>query len=136
MMRTALALFFCLVVDRLHFYATQEYVPWAWYLATDTIVAAIVLARPAGRVQAAIGITFLAEISAHVAYGIFVHRNGYHYEVAMSYWRMLYGVAILQAVLIVGWTAGGLARRIPLRNPLRDRILPAATHMSGLGIPW
>lgn len=133
MLRTALALLGCLIVDRLHFRVTHEYLPWVWYIATDTITAAIVLARPAGQVQAIIGATYLAEISFHIAYGDYTHRNGYHYQFALCYWQILYAVAILQAVLMGGWTASGLVRFIPRWRALFHRRTSAAAHRSRVG---
>lgn len=130
MMRTAAALLGCLIVNRLHFLFTHEYVPYGWYIIVDTITAAIVLARPAGRVQAMIGTTYLAEISFHVAYAVYLHRNGFQYATELCYWKLLFWTAMLQAAMIVGWTGSGLARLLPVRWPLFHRGVSASPNRS------
>ncbi len=132
MLRTAGALIGCLVVNRIHYLLTNDSTPYMWYMVIDAITAAIVLLRPAGKVQAVIGTTFLVELAMHLSYWINLRLNGYNLGAATTYWWMLLIIALLQAALIGGWTVGGLARLIPSSIFHRGRGVPETAHPRNL----
>lgn len=101
MIRTVLAITGNWLINSAFVLATGAYTPWLWFACIDAITAAIILARPAGKWQAAIGWVFIAQIVVHFMYWI-ADRP----EAAYDYWLMLTRLAWLQIALVVLW--GGI----------------------------
>jgi hypothetical protein len=95
-------------------------------LVADALAAAVVLIRPAGRAQAAIGITFLVQM------GFYAGRllNGDRADFDNLWWG-LSSMAFLQIVLVGGWW---LYERAPRRRHLPGGgSVPASSHREGMG---
>lgn len=72
-----------------------------WFALADLTAAAVILRHPAGRVQAAIGWVYVAQIIAHF---VFIVRA--EEAAAYDYWLLLTRLAWLQILLLGGWTIG------------------------------
>lgn len=101
MLRTALAIAANWLANTLYVYATVDYTPWAWFIATDAVAAWTVLWQPAGRVQSLIGWCFMAQILFHGVYAISDPVLAAH-----SYWIVLTLIAFLQLAFLGGWIVG------------------------------
>lgn len=128
MLRTAIVLLANYVVNTwfvLHF---QIYDPWYFYLLIDTFSALVILYRPAGRVQSAIGGTYIAQIVMHAVYGI---SKFLHPDISdVRYWQVLTIIADAQ-LLILGVWAGGYWCRAAYRWFMRDNRHLARTQSKG-----
>lgn len=76
------------------------YDPATWFAMTDMIAAAIILSHPAGRVQAAIGWIYMAQIITHAVYFL---RGGTEID---AYLTLLDQLGALQMILLGGWGIG------------------------------
>lgn len=118
MIRTAIAITANWSLGTAFVYATGIYDPWAFSLALDALTAFIVLYHPAGRVQSAIGWTYIAQIIIHCVYAVSNHAIAQH-----AYWQLLTWIAFLQLALLGGWIVGHWGRRYfsDSRDPLQAR---------------
>lgn len=105
MLRTVGALFGAWVLNWGYVTLTGSYTPWAWFTAVDAIAAAIILIRPAGKVQGLIGVCFLVQIAQHVAYGANYLENGYSWDAAMLHWTVQQVIAFIKLFLVGAWAA-------------------------------
>jgi len=133
MTRTAAALLGCLIVNRIRFLLFGDSTPFMWYILSDAITAAIILKAPAGRIQAAIGVSFVVELCMHFAYWINLRHNGYIWSAAILYWYILFSIAIAQAALLGGWACAGLVRYRDHHFLRHRRGISEATHHSRMG---
>lgn len=77
---------------------------WPVNIALDTLTAVVILWHPAGRWQAALGVTYCVQLAMHIGYGV---RRLLDYPAdAMSYYDWLTWVAFLQLLIIGGWNLG------------------------------
>ncbi len=106
MMRTALAILGNWVAGTTFVYATAIYDGWWFSLVIDALAASFVLHQPAGKTQALIGWTFMAQILLHVVYAFSNHDVG-----AYHYWQVLTAIAFVQLLLLGGWIGGYRWRR-------------------------
>lgn len=84
------------------------FTPWAWFTIVDLLSALVILWKPAGRWQAALGITYVAQIVFH-----FVYANGGLAQ--HDYWQVLTNIAWLQLLLLGVWGYGSGASRFAVR---------------------
>lgn len=98
-------------INTLYVLATHIYDPWYWFIMTDGTAAWIVLYRPAGKPQAVIGWLYMAQIIMHCVY--FLSNKDI---AAPRYWQVLIALAVVQLVVLGGWTIGGILRRAGLRR--------------------
>lgn len=86
---------------------------WQFNIVIDTYAAIVILFRPAGRWQAALGSFFCAQIAMHGGYGV-GQLLGKTTDPVL-YYDALTSVAWVQLLLIGGWCSGiwggGLVRR-------------------------
>jgi hypothetical protein len=131
MLRTVAALFGAWVLNWGYVTLTGSYTPWAWFTAVDAIAAAVILIRPAGKIQGLIGVCFLVQIAQHIGYGVNYVENGYSWDAAMLHWQMQYGIGFIKLFLVGGWAAwnGKAAYSRLLR---RNRGVPHPTHRASL----
>lgn len=95
-------------------------------MGADLLAAVVILWRPAGKVQALIGLTFLLQIGVHTGKMLNGENADYYY-----YWLLLSVLAILQLSLIGGWW---LYERVTWERPVhsrRPRI--GSAHRKGVG---
>lgn len=86
--------------------------PWFWSFMVDTASAIWILRAPAGKWQAAIAGTYMAQIIMHFIYAV----GGF---AAYFYWQQLTVVAYLQLGLLFFWGINGTSRNIA--SGFRDR---------------
>lgn len=98
-----------------------------WFAAVDIAAAAIVLRHPAGRVQAAIGWVYVAQIIAHF---VFIVRADE--AAAYDYWLLLTRLAWLQLLLLGGWSIGRWGKIARSRAVRRRAELAGDTRRSGV----
>jgi hypothetical protein len=91
-----------------------------WFAATDVAAAAIILRHPAGRVQAAIGWVYVAQIIAHFVFLVRADEAA-----AYDYWLLLTRLAWVQLLLLGGWGIGRWGKTV------RSRVLRARAEMAG-----
>jgi len=132
MRRTAIVLLLNWACEVIYYHLTHDSTPWLWWMAADTLAAIVILTRPAGRVQAYIGATYLIEVAFHSAYGIHLGQ-GYSRTAQMHYWQILQVIAYVQVALLGGWIGGGLAQRFHRRYSSLYPNLPRAPHPQGAG---
>lgn len=99
------------------------FTPWGWFTFIDALSAAAILWRPAGRWQAALGMTFAAQIVCH-----FIRAKGGLAQ--HDYWQVLTNIAWLQLMLLGVWGYGSSASRFAVRWRSQR---PHKTHNGGLG---
>lgn len=108
--RTAAVLFANWTINTAFVLTFKIYDPWAWYIATDTLSAAIVLYRPAGKPQSMIGGLYMAQIVMHCVYGALeISRKAIAEN---SYWQVLTALAFVQLLVLGGWASVHHWRRI------------------------
>lgn len=91
---------------------------WWWSIVIDIAAATVILLHPAGRCQAAIGATYVAQIGMHFGYGWCWWRGCAD---AWAYYDWLTTVAWVQLGLLGGWCgsiwlrpAGGWRARLAM----------------------
>lgn len=119
MIRTAIAIALNWAVLTAFVLLTGIHNAWPLYLAADAATAFVILYQPAGRMQALIGWTYMAQIMIHV---IFATSNPILAD--YPYWELLLWIAWVQLALLGGWI-GGRWLGYPDRG---DRLVPAGTH--------
>lgn len=130
MLRTVGALFGAWLLNWGYVMLTGSYTPWAWFTAVDTIAAAIILIRPAGKVQGLIGVCFLVQLAQHIGYGVNYVENGYSWDAAMLHWQVQYGIGFIKLFLVGAWAAWhGKAAYLRLFH--RHRGLSDPAHIAG-----
>lgn len=132
MFRTSAALFLNWLAQVVYYLVTKQSAPWAYFLLIDTLTAIVVLVRPAGKMQAIIGLTLVAQIAWHAAYGLFVLLHGYSWAAHFRYWEVLWWVAAGQLFLMGGWAGGGALRRCYWRIAGRHKPAPSP-HLPRMG---
>ena len=121
MIRTTFALLANWAAHIAYWYATKDPTPYFFSLGVDIATAVIILTRPAGRMQATIGWTLLAQIMIHFAYAFHILTGGYVAEAENRYWAMLDWIALCQIALVGGWWVGGMGRRLFSSTSHRSR---------------
>ncbi|HEX7720455.1 MAG TPA: hypothetical protein VF389_11665 [Woeseiaceae bacterium] len=101
---------------------------WHWFLAVDFVTALVVLWPSAGRWQALIGITYLAQIGAHGIYGMTILPM----EMGV-YLRWLDLFFIAQLALLGSWAGGDLVKAAHRWTDARRDTRAAAAHRKGVG---
>jgi hypothetical protein len=76
---------------------------WWFNICIDTGAAAAILFRPAGRWQAALGVSYVVQIAMHCGYGLLSMRGA---QDPMAYYNWLTGIAWLQLLILGGWCGG------------------------------
>lgn len=99
------------------------FTPWGWFTIIDAISAIVILWMPAGRWQAILGGTYVAQIVCHFIYA----KGGL---VQHDYWQVLTNIAWLQLILLGVWGYGSGASRFAVRWRSEH---PHKTHNGGLG---
>lgn len=99
-----------------------------WFAAVDIAAAAVVLRHPAGRVQAAIGWVYVAQIIAHF---VFIVRADE--AAAYDYWLLLTRLAWLQLLLLGGWAVGRWGKIARSRAVRRRAELAGLSRGEGVG---
>ncbi len=79
---------------------------WWFNLIIDTITAAVMLYRPAGKWQAILGISYVAQLACHVGYGVRITFLGG--ADATLYYDWLAAIAFVQLFIVGAWGVGGL----------------------------
>jgi len=107
---------------------------WPSNIVLDAATAYIVLRKPAGKWQAALGVTYCIQIMAHLGYGVRI-LLGIGAD-AMEYYNNLTAIAFFQLFLLGGWSGG---RAVALwwfdrRGPARGSAAPDPRH-SGVAEP-
>lgn len=87
--------------------ATEIHDSAPWYFLVDALSALAILYPPAGRAQAAIGSVYIAQLIMHVVYLVSDPRLAEN-----RYWQVLFGLAVVQLVILGGWAGGNHGRRI------------------------
>ncbi len=111
MLRTALALLLNWAAQLIHYGLFGDSTPWMFSMFIDVITATVILARPSGKMQSALGTTFLVQCTLHTAYALTL-LHGYSYDASYSYWSALRNIAILQIFLVSLWWADGMGTRL------------------------
>lgn len=106
--------------------ATGDYSPAIAWTLIDFGAAMVILMRPAGRMQAAVGAVFLAEIVAHMLYYIAAHPGENYYLGVLDV------LADVQLVLYAAWVGGVGVRGIGNRWRGRHRKHHLASHPAGM----
>lgn len=95
-------------------------------MGLDLIAAIVILWRPAGKVQALIGLTFLLQIGVHTGKLLNGDDANLYY-----YWLLLSVLALLQLALIGGWW---FHERLTWERPVhRSRPAARPAHRKGVG---
>ena len=98
------------------------FTPWVWFTLIDLLSGMVILWKPAGRWQAALGITYGAQIVCHFIYA----KGGL---VQHDYWQVLTNIAWLQLILLGVWGYGSGASRFAVRWRSEH---PHKTHNGGM----
>jgi len=125
MIRTAMAILANWIINSGFVLATGIYDPWWFFLATDALTAWVILYHPAGKAQALIGYTYIAQILMHCVYAV---SNSVLAEYA--YWQILTAIAFVQLLLLGGWIGGFWWRRYSDHS--RNSFGPVATRKKGV----
>lgn len=102
MFRTILAIAFNSILANTYTLATGETSPWHVFMVLDVLAATIILVQPAGRIQAIIGWTYVAQLAMHTGYAL----NGASAD-PVIYWWSLTVSGYVQLLLVGGWWARG-----------------------------
>lgn len=90
---------------------------WPVNIPLDALTAVVILIRPAGRWQSALGVTYCIQIVMHIGYGaLLTLKMGAD---AMAYYTQLTGVAFLQLAILGGWGIDLWGRRVSGRGAHR-----------------
>jgi hypothetical protein len=104
---------------------TGDFTPELEWILTDAIAAIIVIVRPAGMVQKAIGLLFAGMVAAHVG-----HALGGHGEAL--YLALNAHIGWVQWVLLLVWSAGDVGSRVYNRTWRRRAVAdPLALGRAG-----
>lgn len=76
---------------------------WGFNILIDSITALIIIARPAGRAQSLLVVSYCVQIAMHGAYGVLWIKG---IAEATPYYNWLTGVAWIQLFILGGWCAG------------------------------
>jgi hypothetical protein len=76
---------------------------WWFNICIDIAAAVVILYRPAGRWQAALGVTYCIQIAMHCGYGLLAIKGATD---PMAYYNWLTGIAWLQLLVVGGWCGG------------------------------
>lgn len=77
---------------------------WWFNIGLDALTAVVILYHPAGRWQAALGVSYCFQLLMHIGYGArVVFASGAD---AMSYYDWLTGIAWIQLLILGGWCGG------------------------------
>lgn len=76
---------------------------WWFNILIDSAAAFVILWRPAGKWQAALGVTYCAQIAMHIGYGFLSLRQA---NDPMPYYDWLTWVAWAQLLILGGWCGG------------------------------
>jgi hypothetical protein len=106
MMRTGMTILANWIAGTGFVYLTGIHDAWAFSLLLDALAARIILHEPAGKTQAMIGWTYMAQILLHVVYAFSNHSVG-----AYPYWQVLTAMAFVQLLLLGGWIGGSWYHR-------------------------
>lgn len=101
MTRTWLAIIANWTVNTLFVILSGDPVAWAWFAMADAVTAAVILRHPAGRMQAAIGWVYIAQIIVHFTFAIRGDAAGEY-----DYWLLLTRLAWVQLIILGGWSIG------------------------------
>lgn len=125
--RTALVLAANAAVGTGYVMLTGIYDPWLFFAVIDSASAAIVLHRPAGRMQAIIGTSYLCQITVHLAYGLVDNSLA-----QQEYWMVLTVVAFIQLVIVLLWAGGNAAKALDFRRFSNRHRVSDTTHRKGM----
>lgn len=81
----------------------NDFSHWQFNILTDGTAAVVILRRPAGKMQAALGGTYAVQVMMHVAYGA---RELWSKPDPVAYYDMLTLVAYAQLAILGGWCIG------------------------------
>ncbi len=112
MFRVALALLGNWAAQLAYWAISGDSTPWLFNMLIDTLTATVILLRPSGKMQAALGVTFVFEIACHTAYAWLNLRHGFIYVEQRNYWEMLHFIAKVQIFLAGAWFLDGLAGQL------------------------
>lgn len=110
MIRTSLALLANWAAHLAHYRLFGDPTPYMFSIFADVLTAIVILARPAGRMQATIGWTLLVQITIHSGYIVHIIVSGYTLQAETSYWAWIDWIATAQIALLGGWFADGMGR--------------------------
>jgi hypothetical protein len=98
------------------FYVTVsgEFTPWPLFIMTDMLAALVILKRPAAKMQALLGVSYLMQIAIHTGYAMVQAARGVPPDdVQMMYLDWLDIVGYGQLFILGTWGIGhGRGRRI------------------------
>ena len=104
LLRTALAIWLNWIAGLFYVNVTDNLTPWHYSIFIDAVAAAGVMWHPAGRVQGYIGLFYMLQIAAHIAYGIRdllgIPTDAVFYYDAITY------IAWAQLFAIGAWSSG------------------------------
>ena len=110
MIRVSLALLANWLAHVLHYAMFADPTPYQFSIFADLLTAVVILTRPAGRMQAMIGWTLLAQIMVHSGYSLHLLIGGYTVEAEYRYWSWIDWIAVGQLLLLGAWFGDGVAR--------------------------
>ncbi len=121
MIRTVLALLANWLAHMAYFAVSADPTPYLFSIVVDLMTAVVILSRPAGRMQATIGWTLLAQLFIHFGYLLHLLVGGYAVEAEYRYWSWIDWIALGQLFLLGAWFTDGMAKRI-YGNSYRHRV--------------
>ncbi len=112
------------------------YTPWLFWIALDSLCAALVLMKPAGKIQVLIAVGYMVQIAFHCAYGaISVMDYPSIPLIRHDYWEALLYPSYAQLALLACWGAGdgfwGLVSRQPRGGIIGDTYPDRGSKMAG-----
>lgn len=126
MARTGIAIALNWILGVAWVMASGDYSPAVAWVLIDFAAAMVILSRPAGRMQAAVGAVFLAEIVAHLLYFMASNPSEDYYL------GVLDKLADVQLLLFGAWVGGVGVRSIGHRWRRRHRQRDLVAHSSGM----
>lgn len=121
LVRTACMIALNWVAGTLYVAGSGDYTPWAFSILIDVSCAAAIMAHPAGRMQAYIGLFYCLQIAFHCGFGL--HETTGMPANGMAYYDAITWIAWGQLAAMGAWCVGILVgdHRRGNRHPPLDR---------------